>query len=261
MVIVNVTIPYRQHQLKQGLAMMILRDNAVAITTKDQPPKLQCSFLIRHIKHYGDFDDGFVFETGNKCPKGEKTYLIRCTDNKKLYNLLNGLANRSITIRDIILKQTFSEIAICQGAHPKAPILPNPPSFNFGSLSSQLQLRQNKHGKCRRQFSTSDMPEQSRPSYRSLIAGKSASTSSYYNIESGQENYQNLGPDGQSIVPEVEYEIIPDDSPDDVLVEVRGIKPRYVMLGALKCSNEKSYLIITFYHYSPLRVIILYVTI
>ena len=229
MVIVNVTVPYRQHQLKQGLAMMILRDNAIAITTKDQPPKFQCGFLIRHIKHYGDFDDGFVFETGNKCPKGEKTYLIRCADNKKLYNLLDGLANRSITIRDIVLKQTFSEIAISQGALPKGPILPNspPPSFNFGGLSSHLQLRQNKHDKYRRQLmSTSDISDQSHrhPSHRPLLVSKS--TSSYYNVESGQENYQNLGPDGQSIVPEVEYEIIPDDSPNDVLVEVRGIKPR-----------------------------------
>lgn len=226
-VVVNVTIPYRQHQLKQGPAMMIVRDNAIAITTKDQLPKLQCSFLIRHIKHYGDFDDGFVFETGNKCPKGEKTYLIRCADNKKLYNLLDGLANRSITIQDIILKQTFSKIAICQGALPKAPILPNlpPPSFNFGSFSSQQQLRQNKHDKIRRHLrSTSDIPEQSYPSHRPLMASRS--TSSYYNVESSQENYQNLGPDGQSIVPEVEYEIIPEDSPNGVFVEVRGIKPR-----------------------------------
>ena len=73
--------------------MLILRDNAIAITTKEQPPKFQCSILIRHIKHYGDFDDGFVFETGNKCPKGENTFLIRCANNKKLYTLLDSLTN------------------------------------------------------------------------------------------------------------------------------------------------------------------------
>lgn len=224
-VIVNITIPYRQHQLKQGLAMLILRDNAIAITTKDQPPKLQCSFLIRHIKHYGDFDDGFVFETGNKCPKGEKTFLVRCADNKKLYRLLDGLANRSITVQDIVLKHTFSEIAISQGALPKTPILPNPqsPSFNFGNLPSQLQLRQNRHDFTRRQLkSTSDIPDGHKP------LSSSKSSLPYYNMESGQESYQNLGPDGQSIVPEVEYEIIPEDSPNDVSVKVRGIKPRYV---------------------------------
>ena len=225
-VIINITVPYRQHQLKQGLAMLILRDNAIAITTKDQPPKLQSSFLIRHIKHYGDFDEGFVFETGHKCPKGEKTYLIRCADNKKLYNLLDGLANRSITVQEIILKQKFSEIAISQGALPKAPIFPHSrvqsPSFNFGNLSSQLQLRQNKHENTTRRLlkSTSDVDNHKR-----LSSTKSALP--YYNMESGQENYQNLRPDGQSIVPEVEYEMIPDDSPN---VVTKGIPTRSVML-------------------------------
>lgn len=56
----------------------------------------------------------------------------------------------------------------------------------------------------------------SQSSYIDIIASKIASTSFHYNVEFGQENYQNLGPDGQSIVPEVEYEIIPDDSPNDV---------------------------------------------
>ena len=226
--IVNITIPYRQHQLKQGLAMLMLRDNAIVITTKEQPPKFQCSILIRHIKHYGDFDDGFVFETGNKCPKGENTFLIRCADNKKFYNLLDSLANRSTTVRDIVLKHEFSEIAVPQGYLPKTPILPNThsPSFNFGNLSSQLHLRQNKHEIVNRKIrSVSDIP-QSHAGHRLLANSTSVSALPYYNMETGQESYQNVGRDGQSIVPEVEYEIIPDDSFGDAFVEGRGIRPK-----------------------------------
>jgi len=230
---VNITIPYRQHQLKQGLAMLILRDNAVVIATTDQPPKFQCGFLIRHIKKYGDFDDGFVFETGNKCPKGEKTFLIRCVDNKKLYNLLDGLAKRSITIQDVILKHKFSKIAISQGPLPKVPLMPhsNSPSFNFSRLSSQFLLKQNSHeikGNQRRIFrSISEMPSDTpdtRDCHRPLTITQSGL--SYYNMGFDQESYQNLGFDGQCIVPEVEYEIIPDDVPNDALKGVRGIRSK-----------------------------------
>lgn len=204
--IVNITIPYRQHQLKQGLAMLILRDNAIAITTTDQPPKFQCSFLIPHIKKYGDFDDGFVFETGNRCPKGEKTFLIRCADNKKLYSLLDSLANRSMTIRDVILKNKFNEIVISQGPLPKAPMIPHShsPSFDFGKLPSQFR------GKRHKLRSTSDLPDKSA---RHKALGTAQGSLSYYNMESAQESYQNVTADGQCIVPEVEYEIIPEDLP------------------------------------------------
>ena len=206
---INITVPHRQHQLKQGLALLIIRDNAIAITTTDQPPKLQCSFLIRHIKKYGDFDNGFVFETGNKCPKGEKTFLIRCSNNKKLYSLLDGLAKRSMTIHDVILRRKFEEIAIAQGSIPRPT---TSPSFNFSKLSSQQQqssLGRSKHR------STSDVAETKKPSNtrdrQSVSNALDGPTLPYYNVESGGDNYKNLGPDGKSIVPEVEYEIIPED--------------------------------------------------
>lgn len=228
--IVNITIPYRQHQLKQGLAKLILRDNAIVITTTDHPPKFQCGFLIRHIKKYGDFDNGFVFETGNRCPKGEKTFLIRCADNKKLYNLLDSLAKRSITIQDVILKHKFSEIAISQGSLPKASLVQQSysPSFNFGRLSSQFLSKQDSHevkGNERRKLrSTSELPLDTHGHHRPLTFTQSDLP--YYNMESGQESYQNLGLDGQSIVPEVEYEIIPDDIFNDALVGVKGIRSK-----------------------------------
>lgn len=221
--IINITIPYRQHQLKQGLALLILKDNAIVITTKEQPPKFQCSILIRHIKHYGDFDDGFVFETGNKCPKGENTFLIRCANNKKLYTLLHSLANRSTTVKDIVLRHEFSEIVMAQGSIPKKPLLPNidSPSFNFGNLSSHL--RPNKHGNVNRKLrSVSDITQ---PHAGHKLLTHSVSAMPYYNMEPGQENYQNIGEDGQSIVPEVEYEIIPDD-PLDVFMETSRIRPK-----------------------------------
>lgn len=220
--IVDITIPHRQHQLKPGLAIMIVRDNAIAIATTDQPPKFQCSFLIRHIKKYGDFINGFVFETGNKCPKGEHTFLIRCTDNKQLFNLLDGLANRSMTVQDIVLEKTFSEIAIPQGPLPRKPIIPKP-SFNFDKLS-QNQLRQNVHGNTKRQklLSTSDVSGSH--GHHKALTNSLSDFLPYYNMESGQKNYQNLGPDGKSIVPEVEYEIIPEDLPKDVFVEDKRIK-------------------------------------
>ena len=218
---VNITIPYRQHQLKQGLAMLILRDNAIVITTKDQPPKFQCSILIRHIKHYGDFDDGFVFETGNKCPKGENTFLIRCTNNKMLYNLLDSLAKRLTSIQEVISKHKYTEIAIPQGSFPKAPLMPSThsPSFNFGNLS---QFKQNKHENMTHKLrSVSDIPRPRRP----LTYSESALP--YYNMDPIQENYQNVDRDGQSFVPEVEYEVIPDDPHDnDVYVDIRRIKPK-----------------------------------
>ena len=203
--VINITVPHRQHQLKQGLALLIIRDNAITIATTDQPPKLQCSFLIRHIKKYGDFDNGFVFETGNKCPKGEKTFLIRCNNNKKLYSLLDGLAKRSMTVHEIILCQKFGEIAAPQGSIPKPSSLP---SFNFSKFSSQQQLR----NKLR---STSDVAETTKPTscqFRQSVGytlDKPALP--YYNVDSGGDTYRNLGPDGKCSVPEVEYEIIPED--------------------------------------------------
>lgn len=206
---INITIPHRQHQLKQGLALLIIRDNAIAITTTDQPPKLQCSFLIRHIKKYGDFDNGFVFETGNKCPKGEKTFLIRCSNNKKLYSLLDGLAKRSMTIHDIILRHKFEEIAVAQGSISRPT---TSPSFNFSKLSSQQQ--QSSLGRIKLR-STSDVADAKKPSNtrvcQSISNALDGPTLPYYNVESGGDNYKNLGPDGKSIVPEVEYEIIPED--------------------------------------------------
>lgn len=219
---VNITIPHRQHQLKQGNAILIIRDNAISITTKDQPPKLQCTILIRHIKHYGDFDHGFVFETGDKCPRGENTFLISCKNNKQLYTLLNSLANRTTTIRDIVLRCDFSEIATPQGPPPKSPLFPNSPSFNFGNLPSQLQLRGNKQDIGRpKPRCTSYTPDSHASSRQLLHLGRSESCLPYYNMEAS-DNYKNLGPDGRSIVPEVEYEIIP----DDVFMQGRNIKPR-----------------------------------
>ena len=202
--------------------MLILRDNAIVITTKEQPPKFQCSILIRHIKHYGDFDDGFVFETGNKCPKGENTFLIRCANNNKLYTLLDSLANRSTTVKDIVSRCEFSEIVIPQGSIPKTPLLPNTqsPSFNFGNLSAHLRP---KHGNVHKQRSVSDITQ---PHAGHRLLTHSVSALPYYNMEPGQENYQNIGEDGQSIVPEVEYEIIPDDAHNDVFMETKGIRPK-----------------------------------
>jgi len=203
--VINITIPHRQYQLKQGLALLIIRDNAITITTTDQPPKFQCSFLIRHIKKYGDFDNGFVFETGNKCPKGEKTFLIRCNNNKKLYSLLDGLAKRSMTIHDVILRRKFEEIAKPQGSIPKPT---TSPSSNVSKYSSQ-QAGKNKLR------TTSDGSEAKKPSsrYRKSVGDVlDGPALAYYNVESsGGDNYKNLGPDGKSIVPEVEYEIIPED--------------------------------------------------
>ena len=198
--------------------MLILRDNAITITTKDTPPKFQCSILIRHIKHYGNFDNGFVFETGNKCPKGESAFLIRCTNNKMLYNLVNSLAKRSTSIQEIVLKHKYTEIAIPQGSLPKAPLMPSThsPSFNSGDL---LQFKQNKHENMNNKVrSISDIPRPHRP----LTHCESALP--YYNMDPIQENYQNVDHDGQSIVPEVEYEVIPNDPlNNDVFVDVRGM--------------------------------------
>ena len=107
-----------------------------------------------------------------------------------------------------------------QGFLPKTPLLPNThsPSFNFGNLSSHL--RENVSRKTR---SVSDVP-QPYAGHRPLT--NSVTALPYYNMEPGQENYLNIGRDGQSIVPEVEYEIIPDDPPSDVFVEGRGIRPK-----------------------------------
>lgn len=61
--VINISVPQKQHLLKAGKAFLRIRNTGFTITTNDNPPRCQGTWQIIHVRKYGG-SGLFRFETG-----------------------------------------------------------------------------------------------------------------------------------------------------------------------------------------------------